>query len=404
MMDLLRVAGDNAKHIQNIETAWKSFTGNHDVVLITEDGARIPISSSIIVLNSSFILELLKEIPQNGETFISVPIPCRILELALDILIQGSANVSNVEDVGQIREAAELLGISIGDLSSENRSRIKFRKSTTPLHIKKEVIDSHDLLVGAPPSTSSANMKKVNKTRVMPKVVRKIASQPKKIVIKKTKTKTVPAEMLLADELATVKVKQEPIDSNMCSVESNNTSSTFSPADKAKQPKVNKADLKAKIRFEAKGLHAVGKALNLKEETKSVVKITDDQGNLISLPKKAPRPPQVSVKGRKNVTEMNQVIRSKITSLKQLSAKKTETLKVPNPQEKPRNRTLKSISKHKILLPSKIKKEKVRIDSGSDVEVQYEEKEESQCPYCLKQFSNFKKVSAHMIKLHKNDV
>merc|ERR1719318_1305544 len=67
-----------------------------------------------------------------------------------------------------------------------------------------------------------------------------------------------------------------------------------------------------------------------------------------------------------------------------------------------------SLDKHRLIKHTTIKTEKADgSDTGAeknedDVAIEYEETEETQCPYCYKQFSEFKRLSAHM-KIHKDD-
>ena len=43
-------------------------------------------------------------------------------------------------------------------------------------------------------------------------------------------------------------------------------------------------------------------------------------------------------------------------------------------------------------------------DKSDDVAIEYEEVEESSCPYCMKQFKHWNAVSSHMLKAHKDQV
>ena len=43
-----------------------------------------------------------------------------------------------------------------------------------------------------------------------------------------------------------------------------------------------------------------------------------------------------------------------------------------------------------------------RPDDEEEVAIEYEEREESACPYCMKQFNCWEKVTAHMAKIHAN--
>ena len=42
------------------------------------------------------------------------------------------------------------------------------------------------------------------------------------------------------------------------------------------------------------------------------------------------------------------------------------------------------------------------LEGEEEVAIEYEEKEESACPYCMKQFSCWEKVLSHMTKVHAN--
>jgi len=68
-----------------------------------------------------------------------------------------------------------------------------------------------------------------------------------------------------------------------------------------------------------------------------------------------------------------------------------------------------SLEKHIQVKHTVIKKEKLEhnvtteYEETEDVAIEYEETEETQCPYCFKQFTEFKRLSAHM-KIHKDEV
>jgi len=69
-----------------------------------------------------------------------------------------------------------------------------------------------------------------------------------------------------------------------------------------------------------------------------------------------------------------------------------------------------SLEKHRLVKHTVIKKEKpednvaTEYEETEDVAIEYEETEETQCPYCFKQFTEFKRLSAHMMKIHKDEV
>ena len=44
-----------------------------------------------------------------------------------------------------------------------------------------------------------------------------------------------------------------------------------------------------------------------------------------------------------------------------------------------------------------------RPDDEEEVAIEYEEREESACPYCMKQFTCWEKVTAHMGKVHADE-
>ena len=54
----------------------------------------------------------------------------------------------------------------------------------------------------------------------------------------------------------------------------------------------------------------------------------------------------------------------------------------------------------------KAKKPAVKVETSLDLEevaIEYEEREESACPYCMKQFTCWEKVTTHMGKVHANE-
>merc|ERR1712212_1173192 len=61
---------------------------------------------------------------------------------------------------------------------------------------------------------------------------------------------------------------------------------------------------------------------------------------------------------------------------------------------------------HKIIKTEKVEFDDTKSVAGTedDVAIEYEETEETKCPYCYKEFSEFKRLSSHMMVKHKNEV
>merc|ERR1719233_2250483 len=61
---------------------------------------------------------------------------------------------------------------------------------------------------------------------------------------------------------------------------------------------------------------------------------------------------------------------------------------------------------HKIIKTEKVEFDDTKSVAGTedDVAIEYEETEETTCPYCYKEFSDFKRLSSHMMVKHKNEV
>ena len=85
--------------------------------------------------------------------------------------------------------------------------------------------------------------------------------------------------------------------------------------------------------------------------------------------------------------------------------------KRPNFAQKPKTAS-KSVAKNAVKVNG-IKKLAVKVEKSSEekpgdddeeeVAIEYEEREESACPYCMKQFTCWEKVTAHMGKVHANE-
>jgi len=151
------------------------------------------------------------------------------------------------------------------------------------------------------------------------------------------------------------------------------------------------------------------------------VEITDTRGKLVSSKNMANDLKKDASKLRVNpsMKEKN----TKVKSVVKNSSENTLTKNVKNKikQEKNVDKTIKPDKrnavkqkktpqrgqvKHKI-----IKTEKVEFDdtksvasTEDDVAIEYEETEETKCPYCYKEFSEFKRLSSHMMVKHKNEV
>ena len=104
----------------------------------------------------------------------------------------------------------------------------------------------------------------------------------------------------------------------------------------------------------------------------------------------------------------------KSSRIRVLNAKKHQNpgnLKQPNYGQKPKtsSKLVATRSKNAIKVNSG-KKPAVKVENSLDerpdeeeVAIEYEEREESACPYCMKQFSCWEKVTAHMAKIHANE-
>ena len=97
-----------------------------------------------------------------------------------------------------------------------------------------------------------------------------------------------------------------------------------------------------------------------------------------------------------------------------LNSKKHQSfgnIKRPNFAQKPKTAS-KSVAKNAVKVNG-IKKLAVKVEKSSEekpgdddeeeVAIEYEEREESACPYCMKQFTCWEKVTAHMGKVHANE-
>jgi len=95
--------------------------------------------------------------------------------------------------------------------------------------------------------------------------------------------------------------------------------------------------------------------------------------------------------------------------VKNVATAKNKAIKTPLPVSKSKVNVRKGQPIKKPILRGKynktkspgaaVKKEPAQ-ETADDVSIEYEEREESKCPYCMKQFSSWKSVSAHMAKVH----
>ena len=95
------------------------------------------------------------------------------------------------------------------------------------------------------------------------------------------------------------------------------------------------------------------------------------------------------------VLEKNQPQALKKTTKNQASQKKSHK-KLPHPQVKTEKASHSQTPSQTLATDNK--------KPSDDVAIEYEEMEESKCPYCMKQFTTWNAVSRHMANVHKDEV
>merc|ERR1712025_108550 len=160
---------------------------------------------------------------------------------------------------------------------------------------------------------------------------------------------------------------------------------------------------------------------NAEMKFKSVVKITDTKGNLVGSKCRIDDSKKDTSKLKANSSVQDKNTKKKTAvknNLEKTIINKNIEKKVK--QEKNVNKNLRQ-DKRIITMKQKrpqrgqvqlrdVKTEKVELNETNvastedDVAIEYEETEETKCPYCFKKFSEFKRLSSHMMIKHKNEV
>merc|ERR1712129_114295 len=91
--------------------------------------------------------------------------------------------------------------------------------------------------------------------------------------------------------------------------------------------------------------------------------------------------------------------------VRKVATAKNKAIKTPLPVSKSKvnvrkGQPIKRGKYNKTKSPGAAVKKEPAQETADDVSIEYEEREESKCPYCMKQFSSWKSVSAHMAKVH----
>merc|ERR1712098_557565 len=136
------------------------------------------------------------------------------------------------------------------------------------------------------------------------------------------------------------------------------------------------------------------------------VEITDKKGHLVNTKKGAVEKKEM-IKEKVTVKQehKNMPTRELIGPKKPVSKKLVSNVKQLKKVVK-QNKIQQNINNHKVIKTEKADYDDDKAVGGAedDVAIEYEETEETKCPYCYKEFSEFKRLSSHMLAKHQNEV
>jgi hypothetical protein len=138
-----------------------------------------------------------------------------------------------------------------------------------------------------------------------------------------------------------------------------------------------------------------------KRRKESVKNIPNGRKIVRNVPKMIPRGHKVVLRGNKVAVkrEQGEGSANRLRKVQQKTIGKSVAVNKSAGRSKVQKKTVKNRE-----IPVKVDNAKEKVTVDDDVAIEYEEVEESKCPYCMKQFSCWNNVSSHMIKMHATQV
>jgi len=167
MLDIFKLKLGQEQHILGLKTALKMSTfGDPDVYLISKEGFKIYTHRSLLCLHSKLLRSFL--LPSDAScccstSGISVPATAASLHILMQLLVEGSSQMSSNQDIRLVTEAASLLGL---DLNLKEQAQFvdeneHFSNNAFRPGLKSKSASSSKVSIIELPSSSSLKREKV---------------------------------------------------------------------------------------------------------------------------------------------------------------------------------------------------------------------------------------------------
>ena len=362
-----------------------------EVTLVTLEGARVNFQHSLLALHSPLLAALL---PPEASV-VSLPVSQAALTCLLHLLTSGEG-VTTGCTAGEVREAAVVLGVTMTDI----RSSLVRSKSVV---VAKKVQES-----------SKKGFQKKMQEIVLPKSldIQKVVKSRGGKAGTPSRTELLLAEeadlatlaQLVTDSLPTTKagwptanqVAKQPYTVQSKAKPVKEAKPSQPPASHAKKPKQTIQPkpitaMSSRVKVEP-GL-ATSRAKAARSARRKVVMARTQTRDIRKVPGKLVVKQEKAEEGlpvKKVGAAKNKASKTPPVSKLKVTMRKGQPIKKPTQRGK--------VNKTKF--PGAVVKKEPAQETADDVSIEYEEREESKCPYCMKQFNSWKSVSAHMAKVH----
>ena len=368
-----------------------------EVTLVTLEGARINFQRSLLALHSPLLAALL---PPEASV-VSLPVSQAALTCILHLLTGGEGVAAGCT-AGQVREAAVVLGVTMADLTS---SLVRGKAVVVAKKVQESLKKGFPKKMQEIVLPKSLDIQKVVKSKAGKAMTPagKVGSRTEQLLAEEADLATL--AQMVTDSLPTTRAgwptasqaTKHPytVQSKAKHVKATKPSQPQAiPAKKPKQaiqPKQITA-LSSRVKVEP-GL-ATSRAGQAARNARRKVILARAQardarkgpGKLVVKQEKA----EEGLPVKKVATAKNKAIKTLPVSKSKVNVRKGQPIKKPILRGK----------YNKTKSPGAAVKKEPAQETADDVSIEYEEREESKCPYCMKQFSSWKSVSAHMAKVH----
>lgn len=185
----------DSSHLDHLRAAVQfAVSQQPDLFIVSQEGEQIQIQRSLVCLYSSFVTNYLRDVPCCVATSISLPLSSTTVNNLVKVLKGGIAMADSVDELSDVAEAAQILGIDLGDFDFGGENDQNEDSETN--------LDESYMLVKTEPGLELSGKKK--------KVKRKTKEKGNRNV--KLEVDTIETEKLLKEDEGQSKVKMDKND------------------------------------------------------------------------------------------------------------------------------------------------------------------------------------------------